>query len=320
MNRSPAPISNAVAEQAVRWLVELQDGQPSDQQRQAWAAWRAAAPEHEQAWQRIEAVNQRLRGVPGALARRSLDAPASRQRRDTLKALLVFAGVGVTGWGLVDQQPWQTWLADQHTGIGERRDLTLADGTRLVLNTGSTVNIRLDSEQRLIDLREGEILLLGAADPRPLRVLTPQGLIEVGAQQLGVRLDGARSRVNVFDGAALVRPLALDGAPLQLRAGEQLSFDHRDAGAVQAADENGRAWSRGMLIASQMPLADFLAELSRYRHGRLGCDPAIADLRLSGSYPLDDSERILALLPKALPIEVRHFTRYWVSVHPRGRA
>ncbi|MBM7060064.1 FecR domain-containing protein [Pseudomonas sp. UL073] len=315
-----APISAAVAEQAVRWLLELQDGQPSDQQRQAWAAWRAAAPEHEQAWQRIESVNQRLRGVPSGLARRTLDAPASRQRRDALKTLAVLLGAGATSWGLLEEKPWQPWLADQHTAVGERRDLTLADGTRLVLNTDSAVNIRFDHAQRLIDLQRGEIFLHGAADPRPLRVSTPHGLIDPAGTQLSVRLADASSRVSLFEGQALVQPRAHAGAPLRLLAGQQLSFDSRQLGALQTVDENSRAWSRGMLIASQMRLADFLAELSRYRHGRLSCDPAIADLRLSGSYPLDDSERILALLPRALPIEVRHFTRYWVSVHPRARA
>lgn len=72
-----------------------------------------------------------------------------------------------------------------------------------------------------------------------------------------------------------------------------------------------------MLVASQMRLADFLAELGRYRHGQLGCSEQVADLRISGSYPLDDSERILQMLEVALPVRVRRFTRYWVTVEPK---
>lgn len=52
-----------VAEQAVRWLVELQGGADDERLRQAWQRWRQAAPEHEQAWRHIEAVNQRLAGI-----------------------------------------------------------------------------------------------------------------------------------------------------------------------------------------------------------------------------------------------------------------
>ncbi|MBF3082064.1 DUF4880 domain-containing protein, partial [Pseudomonas aeruginosa] len=44
-----------VAEQAVRWLVELQGGADDERLRQAWQRWRQAAPEHEQAWRHIEA-------------------------------------------------------------------------------------------------------------------------------------------------------------------------------------------------------------------------------------------------------------------------
>ncbi|MOA27150.1 fec operon regulator FecR [compost metagenome] len=67
-----------------------------------------------------------------------------------------------------------------------------------------------------------------------------------------------------------------------------------------------------------MRLDAFLAEVARYRPGRLNCDPRIGALKISGSYPLDDSERILATLPVVLPVEVRRMTRFWVSVHPRG--
>ncbi|MOA28015.1 fec operon regulator FecR [compost metagenome] len=72
-----------------------------------------------------------------------------------------------------------------------------------------------------------------------------------------------------------------------------------------------------MLVASQMRLADFLAELGRYRHGQLGCSERVADLRIAVSYPLDDSERILQMLEVALPVRVKQFTRYWVTVEPK---
>ncbi|MGL6091515.1 MAG: hypothetical protein ACRC07_15855, partial [Pseudomonas paracarnis] len=51
--------------------------------------------------------------------------------------------------------------------------------------------------------------------------------------------------------------------------------------------------------------------------GQLQCDPHVANLLLSGSYPLDDSERILDLLEISLPVKVRRFTRYWVTVQAR---
>lgn len=73
-----------VAEQAVRWLVELQGGADDERLRQAWQRWRQAAPEHEQAWRHIEAVNQRLAGIGTPLALAAINAPHSPQRRRAL--------------------------------------------------------------------------------------------------------------------------------------------------------------------------------------------------------------------------------------------
>jgi transmembrane sensor len=86
---------------------------------------------------------------------------------------------------------------------------------------------------------------------------------------------------------------------------------------VRPVDASSGAWADGMLVAAHMRLQDFLAELSRYRRGRLECDAKVADLLISGSYPLANSERILDLLEVALPVRVKRFTRYWVTVEAR---
>ncbi|MCB7479630.1 hypothetical protein LG345_15375, partial [Lactiplantibacillus plantarum] len=63
-----------------------------------------------------------------------------------------------------------------------------------------------------------------------------------------------------------------------------------------------------------MRLDDFIAELGRHRSGRIACDPSVAALRISGSYPLGDSDRILAAVERALPVRVERYTRYWVTL------
>jgi transmembrane sensor len=82
-------------------------------------------------------------------------------------------------------------------------------------------------------------------------------------------------------------------------------------------DAGSGAWADGMLVAAHMRLADFLAELGRYRRGQLNCDPKVADLLISGTYPVDDSERVLDLLAVSLPVRIKRFTRYWVTVEAR---
>jgi transmembrane sensor len=308
-------IAPAVAEQAVEWLVELQAGDISEQRRLAWQAWRAADAEHERAWQRIEAVNLGLRGLDTPLALTALDAPGRRSRRDALKVLMLFALAGGGVAGLQGSAPLLALRSDEATGVGERRVLKLADGSRLELNTASAVDIRFDAGQRLIEMRQGEILLDGASDPRPLRIHTPQGLIESQGGRLNVRILERSSRVSLFAGSA---DLLAEGQRQSLLPGQQASITPVRIEAPQGANEDNVAWAQGMLVASGMRLDDFLAELGRYRHGHLSCDPQVAGLLISGSYPLDNTERILAMLPKALPVEVHSLTRYWIKVHPRA--
>jgi transmembrane sensor len=69
-----------------------------------------------------------------------------------------------------------------------------------------------------------------------------------------------------------------------------------------------------MLVASGMRLDHFLAELGRHRPGHIGCEPAIAHLRVSGTYPLASTHRVLDLLRTTLPVDIHLFTPWWVTV------
>jgi transmembrane sensor len=306
-----------VAEQAVHWLVEMQEGPLGPRQLQAWQQWLGADGEHRRAWEHIQQVNQRLHGLSAPVVHATLSAPRLPGRRRALKALLLLAMVGAGGVAVRNPQVLAPLMADYRSPVGQRRRMQLDDGTLLHLNTGSAVDVRFDAHQRLIRLLEGEILLTGAADTRPLRVATAQGLLMPGKARVNVRQLGDSTRVATFDGSVEVRPTALQGYPLRLEAGRQTVFDARQWSPPVALDTNSGAWLEGMLVAAHMRLADFLSELGRYRRGQLNCDPQVANLLISGSYPLADTERILELLEIALPVKVRRFTRYWVTVEAR---
>ncbi|UVE16887.1 FecR family protein [Pseudomonas sp. LS44] len=306
-------ISPAVSAQAVQWLVELQASGYEPQRVQAWQQWRDADPQHARAWRRIEAINHSLRGLPAPLVQASLGQPSSPQRRHALKLLLLGAG-SVAALGVGRGIDWQPLLADQSTAIGERRELTLADGSQLTLNSDSAVDIRFDAQQRLIQLRRGEIFLASQADPRPLRVSTPNGELLAGLGRFNVRMDAEQMQVQVLDGELQLQQPMLK--PLLLQGGEQLGFTSDSRSPIRPAEPTSNAWTAGMLIASGMRLDRFIGELARYRHGHLSCAAEVAALQLSGTYPLDDSEQILALLPQTLPVQVQRLTRYWVRIQP----
>ena len=313
----PPDIGAAVAEQAVSWLIEMQGGALTPLRQQAWEQWLQAHSEHQRAWEHIQRVNQRLRNVSSPLAHAALNAPKSSSRRQALKLLLLLGAGSALTYGLRDQLPITPLLADFSTPVGQRRRLQLHDGSQIHLNTGSSVDVHFDAQRRVIRLLEGEMLLTSAQDARPLQVLTAHGALQPQAARLNVRQFGDRTELAVFDGRVELTPQAHPGPALWVQPRQQLSFDRQGWNAPRPLDAGSGAWADGMLVAAHMRLGDFLAELGRYRRGRLNCDPTVADLLISGTYPVDDSERVLDLLQISLPVRVRRFTRYWVTVEAR---
>ena len=310
MNTTNPGFSHKVAEQAVHWLIELQGGTLDHRQQLAMERWLQASEEHRQAWAHIQRVNQRLGGLSSPLAHATLQAPASASRRRALKMLVLLGAGSAAGLSLHASNSLPTLLADYRSPVGQRRQMRLDDGSQLHLNTASAADVRFDAGQRRVHLLEGELLLDVANERRPLRVQTDDGLLELSAGRFNVRQWPQRSAVAVFQGRA-----SLAGAVLE--SGRQASFDASGWSASRTLDANSGAWVDGMLVAAHMPLGEFLDELGRYRRGQLNCDQAVAGLLVSGSYPLADSERILDLLEVALPVRVKRFTRYWVTVGAR---
>lgn len=318
MTERTVPIDRDVARQAAHWLMRMHAGRVPPADQQACAHWRAAHPDHERAWQRVQQVQQKLGLLPTDLAMGTLN----RERRHALKTLLVLATLLPAGYLTQQTVSRQHWLADMRTGVGERGEHRLSDGSQLFLNTDSAVDLAFTAHERRIYLRHGELLIDSGTDKgphayRPLRVVTSQGVM----QALGTRFSVARqderalTRLAVFEGA--VRIHTHTGATATLTAGQQVSFSSDAIGPHTKANEFAASWTRGQLVADGLPLSEFIAELSRYRHGWLRCDPDVAALRISGTFQLDNTDAILAALPHTLPVALEQRTRYWITLRRR---
>ncbi|MDD0971407.1 MULTISPECIES: DUF4880 domain-containing protein [Pseudomonas] len=306
----PMGFSAQVAEQAVHWLLEMQQGQLSPRQQQAWQHWIDAHSEHRRAWEHIQRVNSRLRGLSSPLAHAALNAPKSGSRRQALKLLLILGAGSAVTWGMREHNPLPSLLADYRSPIGQRRKISLGAGGQLQLNTASAADVRGDG---LIRLLEGEMLLTAT---QSFEVQTSQGLLKTQGARINVRQFADRTQIALFEGRVELN--AQGRAPMLLPAARQLSFSTTSISDAKPLDANSGAWADGMLVAAHMRLGDFLDELGRYRRGQLNCDAKVADLLISGTYPLDDSERILDLLEISLPVKVKRFTRYWVTVEAKA--
>jgi len=306
--------------EAADWLVQLQSGSATESDHRAIQLWRNRSPQHALAWQRAEALLGDLRAVPGSLASdtfQRLNASKRVGRRQALHRLGLFLLAGPALWTAYRELPWQQWSADQHTAIGEQKNLTLPDGTQLLINTGSALNIAFNAKERRIKLLEGELLITTAKDPlRSFIVETRHGTARALGTRFTVRVGDQGSQVAVTEGAVEMLPVhATHG--LILKAGEQSTFTRDTAAQAKPLDTAALTWEHGMMVARNMRLADLLAELGRYRPGVLRCHDDVAGLSVSGAFPLKDTDASLRLLQDTLPIRVSSLTRYWVAIEPR---
>lgn len=298
---------------AARWYARLLSGSATEQERSDWQHWLQADPLHRLAWTRMQGVSEQMAAIPGRLAGPVLRG-AGQSRRQVLRGLALLAGagsLGALGWR---SETAQHLLADYRTGVGERREVPLADGSSLLLNTDTSVNVRFDGQQRVLELLAGEMLFNAAFDSlqRPLRIDTRFGRVQTQGARLWVRSTGAQDQVAVLEQAAQVS--LGSGASRVLHAGQSLDFGARDLGPVLASDGALGAWQQGSIIAIRRPLGELLAELSRYRHGVLRCSADIAGLQISGVFPVDNIDLALGALETGFALRISRVTPYWVTV------
>ena len=301
-------MSRDVARAAAQWLALLESGTATEGDHAALQHWRDSHPQHEQTWQKAQTLRQRFGGLPQALAMASLDRPQPG-RRAVLKRALGVAALLPTAWLISRQLPIEAWRADVHTATGERRRLPLADGSSLQLNTATAVDV--DLAQRRITLVDGE-LALNVPGSAALSVHTRYGELTLSQAEVCVRQLASGCRVSVLKGAVQVRDL--NGQLATLHAGQQAPLNARGLGAWLPFDVLQLGWRDGVLTAQDQGLGDFLRELERYRPGVLRWEPRLEAMRVTGSFRLYDTDRILSLLASTLGFKVQARTRYWVTL------
>ncbi|MDM2970643.1 MULTISPECIES: ferric citrate uptake sigma factor regulator FecR [unclassified Citrobacter] len=299
---------------ASHWYAVLSGERVSPQQEARWQQWYEQDQDNQWAWQQVENLRCQMSSVPGKLASHTLK-DSRLTRRHVLKGLLLLVCAGGS-WQLWRSELGEGLRADYRTARGQTRQQTLEDGTLLSLNTDSAVNVRFDGSQRQIQLWYGEIAITTGKDAlqRPFRVQTRQGQLTALGTEFTVRQDGDETVLSVRQHAV---EAILAGDPQQKRViqqGETVRFSASQFGDVASLNDESASWTQGVLSFSDKPLGDVIATLSRYRHGILRCDPAVAGLRLTGTFPLGNTDAVLNAIVKTLPVKIQFVTRYWVTL------
>lgn len=320
-----SPIASRILGEAADWLVRLREGGLSPQEQQHFLQWQQRSQQHAAAWQRAQHILNDFDHVPAPLAKRLIpelaaSAANTRQRRRLLAGLGLAALTAPTAWLATRHQlPGNLMLsADYRSGIGDIRNVRLPDGSLLVLNTASAVDLRFQHGERRIHLLAGEILVETSHDPayadQPFLVQTAQGTATALGTRYSVRQFDNDTAVAVFNGRVAVRHNDGSQDATILQPGQSLRFGPDAQDIMGTVDDSALMWRQGMLVARDMQLSDLLKELGRYRPGWLGSTPTAGQLRVSGAFPLRDTDASLALLQDTLPVHIRQRTRYWVTV------
>ncbi|WP_075880930.1 FecR domain-containing protein [Vreelandella massiliensis] len=318
--REPAQSDIDHIETAAGWMARLLADDVSEQDRTNCQQWREQDPRHERAWQRMCQVSGKFSLPANAGGTKVLERAhkAVTSRRQFLN-LSIFMAAGLTAaWlGASRTRLGGSLLAQYRTGVGETRELTLEDGTRLVLNTDTAVDIDFSARERRIQLHQGEILVAtGPESPRRrFSVTTRFGELVALGTEFNVRQNERHIQVSVLEGAVEARP-AGSGQIQRVGAGQQARFDSTQADAPQRLQAGATSWRQGKLVAEGMRVADFVEEIARYRPGFTLCDSAVADLTISGVFSLENADRALESLARSLPVELSYRTAYWVKVVP----
>ena len=264
--------------------------------------------------------------APQPPALRPATAVTALRRRWVLPSLGMAAALLMTsGTGLLAWQHWQAQPLFTQTYVSERGQqlaVQLPDGSQLRLDTATRLEVAYYRDRREVVLHEGQAVFSVQANPeRPFHVLSgPVGITVVGTR-FSVRYtpglagsDGVR--VAVEEGQ--VRVVRRDGAPAPalaqlaeaqtLAAGQQITADAQGslAPVQQVAAEGIAAWREHRISFVNTPLAQALAEFERY--GKTGLsisDPAVAALRLSGTFDPSDTQTLRKVLPHALPVRLQ---------------
>ncbi|MEP1895709.1 MAG: FecR domain-containing protein [Alloalcanivorax venustensis] len=297
---------NRIRQQAAEWVVALQTAGANERPRlQAECdTWQAKDPRRRQVLEQIERMWQ---ATEPTQARR-------RQRRRQLTglgAVLLAVLVGT-------QLPWAYWTADHRTA-GEIRTLTLSDGSQVVLNSHSAIDLDYSDATRTVELVRGELLATVAKAPdRPFRVITRDLTATALGTEYSVRQEDGFTRVAVQESKVSVTP-SNGGDDLALSAGQQADLNRNGVIARKATPSQRPDWADGRLAFSNAPLTEVVERLARHRPGLLTLDDALAQSsrRFTGVLPANDSDAALALLADTLNLEVRYLTPWYVTVRPR---
>lgn len=295
----------SLSDEAIDRIVYLSSGRATEQDHAQFANWRRQSPQHEMAAREAEALWQGI-GTAGKTIRKS-----ARQRHLTRRTVLGFAAIMTSATAL-----HQTGLigprlhVDYTTGTGEQSSITLADGSTVFLNAGSALSVKITDRERRLTLHEGQALFTVAKErARPFIVEAENGQTRALGTVFDIDIRPHQVAVTVLEGTVGVTPSVFSENNNMVVVQANSRIHYQEDGLVSVPEEVDSdmetAWRRGKLIFNAKPLGDVVAELERYRSGKIIlASRQLHTLQVTGVFDLTQPEEILQAIETTLPVSV----------------
>ncbi|HVP86137.1 MAG TPA: FecR domain-containing protein [Rhizomicrobium sp.] len=278
---------------AADWLQRRQFWNWSDEDQKALDAWLAESSAHRVAFLRLKAGYAQTERL--VALRNSKPDRGTRNGRRWFHAVAALAAIGVIGAGATFYvaKPESVTYA---TPVGGRQTLTLADGTRIELNTDTTLKLNKVSGKRSVTLVKGEAYFQVQHDAaRPFVVETAGHTVtDLGTKftvhteqnRIEVRLVEGEARLDAVDTAKPQPSMLLKPGDVAVATADTMSVKRETLSKL--ADDLG--WRRGLIVFHDTTLADAAERLNRYNTNKLVIDRAAARLKINGTFRADDAQ------------------------------
>lgn len=323
------PLPDDVLRTAARWYSRLTDDAVSQLERAQFESWRSARPEHDAAYRRLlqvlEASDAMLADASAStdLFATAEASRAARMRAPIAKALRTAAygfaaTLAIVCLGIAYRIYPRADFTSAVTRTGEQREVRLADGSVISLNTDTELEYSIDSRQRRVKFSEGEAFFQIAPDrTRPFVILIGSREIKVVGTAFNVRRLSDRTDIAVTEGrVSLSREIGALAALFppsesqSLTAGMSASYATNTDVIVRSSSPPllVGAWRSGQLIYRGTALSEVVADLDRYFAGTYSITDDVAHLKVSAVIRLTNEAEVLNALTSQLPVRATRTT------------
>lgn len=316
---TPDRLPRHALDEAAGWIARLGAGALTAEERAAFEAWQAADPANAEAYRKVAALwdsGELVAAARGSAA----PAPAMPRRHRSrvlgLVAALVLLVVAIGLWQI--EEVAVTLAADHRTATGEQVSLDLSDGSRMVLNSGSAVDVAYEDGRRQVHLLAGEAYFEVLRDPhRPFEVTSGEASVEVLGTAFAVSKGDGSETITVRHGEVAVTGSGAPEQPAALTAGEQVRVFDGMTGATMTVDPDmALAWLDGRLVFRDRPLGEVVSDLNRYHSGWIVIlDESLRRHAVSGNYRLDDPLAAAEALAAATSADLTRVTAFLTVLH-----